>query len=369
MADNISNFRQLFLDGTPLMDVRAPIEFVKGSFPSAVNHPLMNDSERQQVGTCYKQHGQQAAIDLGHKLVSGTTKAHRIQAWRDFAKRNPDGVLYCFRGGLRSQISQEWLLAEAGIDYPRVVGGYKAMRQFLLDTLQSALLHHSFVVVGGLTGSGKTEVLAHLTNSVDLEAHANHRGSSFGKRTDQQPSQIDFENRLAIDILKKQAKGISEFVLEDEGRYIGRCNLPLEMHQRMQDYPVVWLEDSLDQRMLRILKTYVTEQSEQYVQLLGQEAGFQQFAEGLTTSLLNIRKRLGVERYQSLLHSMTLALDVQQRCGAVDLHLHWIEPLLNDYFDPMYQHQREQKAARILFTGTSSEVIEFLNSKHLAKHL
>ncbi|HCN72187.1 MAG TPA: tRNA 2-selenouridine(34) synthase MnmH, partial [Pusillimonas sp.] len=68
MTDTIADFRRLFLDSVPLMDVRAPIEFKKGAFPGAVNLPLMNDIERQKVGTCYKQHGQEAAIELGHKL-------------------------------------------------------------------------------------------------------------------------------------------------------------------------------------------------------------------------------------------------------------------------------------------------------------
>ncbi|MGG6498484.1 UNVERIFIED_CONTAM: tRNA 2-selenouridine(34) synthase MnmH, partial [Bacteroidetes bacterium 56_B9] len=78
------------------------------------NLPLMNDEERQMVGTCYKQRGQQAAIALGHSLVSGDIKRSRIDAWAAFARAHTQGVLYCFRGGLRSQISQQWLQDEAG---------------------------------------------------------------------------------------------------------------------------------------------------------------------------------------------------------------------------------------------------------------
>ncbi|MGO4610979.1 tRNA 2-selenouridine(34) synthase MnmH, partial [Variovorax sp. 2RAF20] len=89
--------------------------------------------------------GQQAAIVLGHQLVSGEIKAARIQAWTDFARANPDGYLYCFRGGLRSQIVQQWLKDEAGIDYPRVGGGYKAMRTFLLETVDQAVEQCDFV--------------------------------------------------------------------------------------------------------------------------------------------------------------------------------------------------------------------------------
>src|SRR5690554_3246183 len=198
MRPDTQDYHQLFLDDVPMMDMRAPVEFARGDFPTAVSLPLMTGIERQKVGTCYKNRGQQAAIELGHQLVSGATREQRIEAWAAFAQANPDGYLYCFRGGLRSQIVQQWLKSEAGIDYPRVVGGYKAMRTFLLETAQQAVTQCDFVLVGGLTGTGKTEVIDQLNNSLDLEGHANHRGSSFGKHATEQPTQIDFENRLAI---------------------------------------------------------------------------------------------------------------------------------------------------------------------------
>ncbi|RMP21839.1 tRNA 2-selenouridine synthase [Pseudomonas amygdali pv. lachrymans] len=195
MADNSSDYRALFLNDVPMMDARAPVEFSKGAFPGVINLPLMNDIERQKVGTCYKQHGQDAAIQLGHQLVCGQVKDERVNAWVEFARANPDGYLYCFRGGLRSQTVQRWL-KDAGVDYPRIIGGYKAMRTFLLDTLHEAVSECDIVVLGGMTGTGKTEVLTQLRNSLDLEGIANHRGSSFGKRATGQPAQIDFENRL-----------------------------------------------------------------------------------------------------------------------------------------------------------------------------
>ncbi|PHJ10110.1 tRNA 2-selenouridine(34) synthase MnmH [Pseudomonas aeruginosa] len=210
MRDNTQHYRELFLDDIPLMDVRAPVEYHKGAFPNTVNRPLMNDIERQKVGTSYKQHGQQAAIALGHELVCGALKAERLAAWKAFAEANPNGYLYCFRGGLRSQIVQQWLKQDAGIDYPRVIGGYKALRNFLFETTRAAVDECDFVLVGGLTGCGKTEVIAALDNSLDLEGHANHRGSSFGRRATPQPAQIDFENRLAIDILKVE-EGFAAF--------------------------------------------------------------------------------------------------------------------------------------------------------------
>ncbi|MBU0808555.1 MAG: tRNA 2-selenouridine(34) synthase MnmH [Gammaproteobacteria bacterium] len=362
MRDNSSDYRDIFLNDRPLMDARAPVEFLKGAFPGVLNLPLMNDIERQKVGTCYKQHGQDAAIELGHQLVGGQVKAERVEAWATFAKANPSGYLYCFRGGLRSQITQQWL-KEAGIDYPRVIGGYKAMRTFLLETTLQAVAECNFVVVGGMTGTGKTEVISALTNSIDLEGHANHRGSSFGKRATVQPGQIDFENRLAIDILKQRAAGTQQFVLEDESRLVGTCSLPLELYQGMQEYPLVWLEDSFEGRVERILGDYVIDLCAEFIRVHGIEDGFRLFAERLLQSLSNIQKRLGGERYQRLLAIMQAALDEQQRSGNVDLHRGWIEGLLREYYDPMYAFQRESKAARIEFAGEQAAVIAYLKAR------
>jgi tRNA 2-selenouridine synthase len=363
MRPDCTNFRQLFLDDAPMMDMRAPIEFVKGAFPGTVNLPLMTDQERQKVGTCYKQQGQAAAITLGHQLVSGATKRERLHAWASFAKAYPDGYLYCARGGLRSLIVQQWLRDEAGIDYPRIKGGYKAMRTFLLETTQQAVEQCDFVLVGGLTGTGKTDVLHQLNNVLDLEGHANHRGSSFGKRATGQPAQIDFENKLAVDVLKKRARGIEQFVLEDEGRIVGSCSVPLELYQGMQHYPMVWLEDSFDNRVERILRDYVINLCAEFVDVHGEEHGRLKFAERMTQSMGNIHKRLGGERFQRLSAILSEALDEQLRSGAVDLHRGWIEGLLKEYYDPMYAYQREAKAERIEFAGDGVEVREYLKAR------
>ncbi|WP_223506958.1 tRNA 2-selenouridine(34) synthase MnmH [Pseudomonas sp. GL-RE-29] len=362
MPVDCSDYRDIFLNDRPMMDARAPIEFSKGSFPGVINLPLMNDQERQRVGTCYKQLGQQAAIELGHQLVSGEIKTQRIQAWADFARAHPDGFLYCFRGGLRSQIVQQWLKTEGGIDYPRVAGGYKAMRTFLLETVDQAVDQCDFVLLGGMTGTGKTEVLTQLSNGLDLEGHANHRGSSFGKRATGQPSNIDFENRLAVDLLKKRARGIEQFVLEDESRAIGSCALPLPLYQGMQQFPMVWLEDSLQGRVERILRDYVVDLCAEFIAVHGDE-GFVLFSERLLASLDNVQKRLGGERHRRMLVLMEDALAEQGRSGAVDLHRGWIEGLLTEYYDPMYVFQREKKGARIEFAGERGAVIEYLRDR------
>ncbi|MBP6019141.1 MAG: tRNA 2-selenouridine(34) synthase MnmH [Burkholderiaceae bacterium] len=364
MRQDSTDYRDIFLNDLPLIDVRAPIEFNKGAFPQAINLPLMNDQERQKVGTCYKRHGQDAAIALGHQLVAGTSKSQRLDAWASQAQAHPLGYIYCLHGGLRSQIVQHWLYSEVGIAYPRIAGGYKAMRNFLIATTDAAVAECDFVLVGGLTGSGKTELLVQLDNAIDLEGHAHHRGSSFGKHATPQPCQVNFENALAIDLLKKRERGMRQFVLEDESRLIGSCSLPLALHSAMQHYPMVWLEDSLDSRIERIVQDYVVKLCAEFVIVQGPNDGFAAFALRLQTSLKNIVKRLGGERYQRLASMMDQALILQQKTGDISAHHDWVAGLLNEYYDPLYTAQREHADKQILFQGDSAAALGFLRHHH-----
>lgn len=361
MRGDTNSYHEIFLNDLPLLDVRAPIEFQRSAFNHAVNIPLLTDSERHDVGICYKRQGQAAAIELGQRLVANEIKAQRVAAWASFAAANPNGYLYCFRGGQRSQFVQRWL-SEAGVPYPRVLGGYKAMRQYLIEVIERAAAECNLIVLGGMTGTGKTEVLSQLTHALDLESHAHHRGSSFGKRALDQPTQIDFENRLSVDILKKRASGCQRLVLEDESRAIGRCNLPISWYQAMQRAPIVWLEDSFDRRVERILRDYVTELCAEYMACFGHEAGLERFAQRLRQSLDNIVRRLGAERHKRLAVSMDAALHEQMRSGNTDAHRDWISELLSEYYDPMYVYQRGLKASRIVFSGDRDEVLQALQS-------
>lgn len=367
MRENTDDFRQIFLGSTPLLDVRAPVEFAKGAFPGVVNLPLMTDSERQQIGTCYKHSGQEAAIALGHKLVNGAIKEQRVAAWAEFAAANPGGYLYCFRGGLRSQLVQQWL-AEAGIAYPRVVGGYKAMRRFLIDSLERSVQSLPLNIVAGLTGTGKTEVIKAVDDSLDLEGHAHHRGSSFGRHATPQPNQIDFENALAIEALRVTDRGAQQLVLEDEGRMVGSCTVPLELFRLMQHAPLIWLEDRFENRVVRILGDYVVDMYGEFAVLYPDDPqrAFDLFAEHLSGGLLRIRKRLGGEKQQALQVIMDNALAEQRRSGSVDAHREWIASLLTDYYDPMYAYQRSGKDERVVFSGDQTAVIEYLQERSRA---
>lgn len=357
-----ADYRALLLSGVPMLDVRAPAEFARGAFPGAVNLPLMDDDERHRVGCRYKAEGQQAAIALGHALVSGERKAMRVAAWAEFARRHPQGYLYCFRGGLRSQISQQWL-REAGIDYPRVIGGYKAMRTFLIETLDAAVGECGWLVLGGLTGSGKTALLAELDSGIDLEAHAAHRGSSFGRRARPQPTQIDFENGLAIDLLRRRAAGAGTLVVEDEGRFIGSRDVPQRLYARMQASPLVWLDEPFEARVERVLQDYVVDLAAEFVAAHGPDKGFAAFSERMRDALAGIARRLGGQRYERLAALLAHALQRQAQSGEVDEHRVWIAVLLRHYYDPMYDYQREARESRIVFRGDRLAVREYLRER------
>lgn len=361
----LDDLGQLLLSDTPLIDTRAPVEYARGSFPTAVNLPLMTDDEREAVGTCYKQQGPDDAVALGHRLVSGEVKAARIAAWRAFAERHPNGALFCFRGGMRSAISQQWL-ADAGIDYPRVKGGYKAIRRWLIDTLEHTCVDTPFVVVAGQTGCAKTRLLnegdagAPLPNRIDLEGLANHRGSAFGRRPGGQPVQISFENAVAIELARLAAAGVNEIVAEDESRLIGRCSLPPTLQDTLKKAPLVLVEASLEQRVAHSHENYILANLTELNTLEPDpEAAFERFSDGLLDALDRIQKRLGGSRHKAVRAVMVEAIE-QHRAGDDSAHRAWIEPLLRDYYDPMYAYQLGQRRERVVFAGSEQAVAEFL---------
>lgn len=358
MANDYADYQQVFLSDAPLLDVRAPVEFQQGDFPAAVNLPLMNDAEREAVGICYKQRGQQAALELGHSLVHGEERQRRLELWRQFCRNHPNGYIYCLRGGLRSHIVQQWL-KESGVDYPLIVGGYKALRRYLMQVNQeiAAMPMH---VVAGNTGSGKTILINELEQGIDLEGAARHRGSSFGKTLQGQSCQVDFEHRLAIALLKKRRYGIERWVIEDEGKIIGSNHVPLEIYQTMTESPIVVIDDPFETRLARLKFEYIEHMSDSFKTHYGEESGWIKFSDYLKQGLFAIRKRLGLERYQQLDAAMDNALRQQQAGGGNDGHFAWLAPLLVEYYDPMYTYQLQKKAERIVFKGDYEQVKAFL---------
>ncbi len=323
-------YKNLFLQSTPLLDVRSESEFVQGSFPLATNIPILNDSERHQVGLCYAQKGSTAALALGHQLVCGETKRQRVDTWKEFAQKNLTGALFCWRGGERSRLAQEWLL-EAGVNFPRIEGGFKALRRFLMETMEDIISKTEWIVIAGPTGSGKTERIQKMENAIDLEACANHRGSAFGGNPSPQPSQIDFEHCLAIELLKRHEKGITKIYAEDESRMVGKSALPISLYQKILTSPLIVIDEPMEKRVERVLRDYVTPAPEK-----------------MLPALERIAKRLGGALYKNIRQDLAQALCLEEPEQSAIYHRVWIEKILTEYYDPMYDHSLKERSGRIL---------------------
>ncbi len=359
----IANYSNLFLNDIPLIDVRAPVEFTQGAFPLAKNLPLMNDEERHRVGIRYKEAGQEQAIELGQELISGNIRESRITDWAAFTRKHPTGALYCFRGGLRSKISQQWIYENTGVMYPRVEGGYKALRHFLINELENAAKQIQPVILGGRTGTGKTVLLNQIQQQIDLEAIFHHRGSSFGKHVTPQPSQIDIENKLAIAFLKHRNINNNKLVLEDEAPNIGSRQIPRDLFTSMKQSPLILLEANIDDRIKIIFNEYITESLQEYVSLLNEDEGFNRWAENLADSIDRIQRRLGGQRYKELKNIFDDAIQQQRNSGDSENHKQWIRTLLEDYYDPMYDYQLSKKTERVIFRGEKEDVLAYLKEK------
>ena len=371
----IDDFSSLFINDVPLLDVRAPVEFEQGAFPTSVNIPLMTDEEREAVGTRYKEQGQDAAILLGSELVTEEERNKRKQQWAKFfapletkdvdksIKNRGGGYLYCFRGGLRSKISQQWILDETGIDQPRVKGGYKAMRRFLIDSTERIANEMPIIVLGGRTGSGKTRLLKKLPNSIDLEGLANHRGSAFGPTATPQPTQINFENALAIELLKKEAADVKFLVIEDEARNVGSLGVPQALFDAMQRSPIVRLEVTQSDRNQVSIDEYIVDTQHHFDEVYGQNEGALKLSEHLLNSLEKIQKRLGGVRYQEARAQMKIAIEMGLTTGSLEGFIPVVNTLLADYYDPMYDYQIEKKKDRISIQGDFDEILHYLRFK------
>lgn len=356
------DYEKIIIERTPLIDVRAPIEFEKGAFENTVNLPLMDDEQRRIVGICYKEKGSEEALNLGYKLVSGKIKEERINNWKTQINKYPNSILYCFRGGSRSRISQTWIKEYLNIDIVRLEGGYKAFRNYLLEELEPSKQLSKPIILGGCTGSGKTILLKKLENSIDLEGIANHRGSSFGNQITSQPTQINFENNLAYEIIRHRKKDYSYMVLEDEGKNVGRRFLPLALSSYFSQGDLVVLEESFEKRVNITFDEYVTQSQIIYKNMYGENTGLLKWSEYIENSIEKIKKRLGGEGYKHIMGLFLDANEKQIRSSQNNSHKVWVEILLKEYYDPMYNYQLKNNIKKIIFKGNDKEVLSFFNN-------
>jgi len=343
----VKNYIDLLRSNIPLIDLRSPIEFAKGAFPQSINLPILTDDERAQVGKTFKHQGSEAAIQLGYTLVSGTLKESRIITWKNFIENNPNSWIYCFRGGQRSNIAKEWL-KEVNIDISLVEGGFKMLRQTCIDILDSVKNDSKrWIILGGRTGTGKTVILNKLKSSIDLEKHAEHRGSAFGGFFSPQPTPINFENRLALDYLRHENQTL---VLEDESRTIGRLAIPNTWFTRMKESKLVILEISLDERVQNIIEDYVQSP-------LRNGIPKEDLLISLRSSLSKIQKRLGGDIFKEIRTKMDKAILDSNNY----YHEDWVIQLLRTYYDPFYDYQIKSKNDKCICRSDTKGVVDFLS--------
>jgi len=280
-----------------MLDVRSPGEYDHAHIPNAISFPLFTDEERKIVGTAYKQKSREDAIKIGldffapkmRKMVEDVETLIHSTKQSETQNSKSEIFLYCWRGGMRSA-AIAWLLDLYGFKVHTLARGYKAFRNHVLQTFQQPFL---FKILGGYTGSGKTEVLSELERCgeavIDLEKIASHKGSAFGSfKMPPQPAQEMFENLLAIELWQKTMVSTKDTIqnngatdhsaiwLEDESQRIGLLNIPTEFWNTMRNSAVLFIDIPFEERL-----SYLTREYGQYEK------------EKLVNAIIRIQKRLG----------------------------------------------------------------------------
>ena len=299
--------------GAMLIDVRSPAEYAAATIPGAINVPIMDDMERSEIGTLYKQAGRQAARMRGVEVVAPKLPALVAQVAAARPSGSPPVVVFCWRGGMRSQAMTRFLEL-AGVPARQLEGGHKAFR---------AQVRHFFehgnwgrlLVLRGLTGVGKTALLQRLAVEgypvIDLEGLANHRGSAFGHLgLPTQPSQQMFEALLWDALRRVPPEGYA--LAEGESRHIGRLVLPLRVYQALQAEVSIWLEAPLAARVQNILDDYPARDD---------------LREAFAAPIRALKERLGRQAVTELL-ALLAAGDWEELVRA----------LMVRYYDPLYRH-------------------------------
>jgi len=255
MANSLSTIQ--FLDAAeeyPVVDVRTPSEFAKGHIPGAFNIPLFSDDERAVVGTLYNKKGHSAAVLRGLDIVGPKMAAMAQEASRLAPEQRL--LVHCWRGGMRSA-SMAWLFETVGLCCSILEGGYKAYRASFREMILNT--NWNFVVLGGPTGSGKTDVLKALEKRgeqvLDLEGLANHKGSAFGALgQDRQPTTEQFQNEIHEVLRKFDAQ--RPVWVEGESYNIGKVFIPDQLFNRLLEAPLIMFELNREKRLDRLVKEY-----------------------------------------------------------------------------------------------------------------
>jgi len=245
-----------------IIDVRSPGEFDHAHIVSALNLPLFTNEERAIVGTTYKKQSRQDAIKVGLPLFGNKLlpMIETVEKWVSEKQKGetttrPTILIHCWRGGMRSA-AVAWLLDLYGFKVYQLTGGYKAYRNWVLDQFTKA---YPIKVLGGFTGSGKTEILHTLQQRnntiIDLEGLANHKGSAFGAIGQAlQPTQEMFENKLANALFYNKTQ--EPFWVEDESKRIGLVMIPTPFFIQMRNSVCHFIVIPFEERLNFIVKGY-----------------------------------------------------------------------------------------------------------------
>ena len=255
------------------IDVRSPKEYEHAHIPNAMSLPIFSDEERHIIGTLYKQESREKAISKGLDFF-GLKMSNFVEIVKNTNVEKKTLAVYCWRGGMRSR-AMAWLLDFYGFEVKVVNGGYKAFRNWALARFDDK---YTFKILGGYTGSGKTEILNIQQELglpvIDLEGLARHKGSTFGGLgLAPQPSQEMFENMLSLILFRFKNQPIW---LEDESSRIGALNIPKSIREQMIQAPLYFIQISFEDRLHRIMEDY---------------GGFE--LDDLIASVLRIQRKLG----------------------------------------------------------------------------
>ncbi len=298
------------LENPLYLDVRAPIEYSNDHIPGALNMPLFDDEERHEIGKIYKALGQSEAIVRGSEIVGGKI-GDIVSNIRNIKEKQI--IIYCFRGGMRSS-SITSLLTSLQFHVFKLKNGYKAYRKHVRDELDRLSIKSGIYVLHGLTGTGKTEIIKYIDNSVDLEKYAGHRSSVFGGIGLKQKTQKMFESLL----LKKitDLRSAEYIVLEGESRKIGDLHIPNNLLEKMHSSPGIRIEASIERRINILLKEYDSYNLE---------------PEKIIPIINSISGRLGKKNVAALIELFEKG----------DMY-EFTELLLEKYYDPLYRHSLEK---------------------------
>lgn len=296
-----------------LIDVRSEKEFSEATIPGAINIPLLNDEERATVGTVYRHEGPEAARRLALKFI-GPKLFEKVETV-DKKANCKKLAIFCWRGGQRSQFVAS-ILDTIGYDVYRIIGGFKSYRRYVNAYLNREELSQRAVVLYGLTGVGKTEILIRLGQmglpALDLEGLAQHRGSVFGKiGLPPSPSQKDFESNIVKFLTGIGDEGI--FVVECESRRLGNLLVPLSVMNSMKKGYRVLLYTSMENRVKRIREIYTSGPGENIKQL--------------QKAVSCLVKRIGRTRVEELNRLLE-----ERKFDYVFTYL------LKNYYDPLYKY-------------------------------